>query len=257
MNRFRSFDGTEIAYREWGDGQGPPVVLQHGFAVDMNVNWVAPGVVQALLDAGRRVVALDARGHGSSAKPHDPDFYGEAKMARDLTALLELIGFEEVDLVGYSMGAVVSLIAASSDDRIRRLVIGGIGASAVELGGVETRLRPPGVLNAALLADDPAAIEDPGIAAFRTLADAVGADREALAAQASRPHNTPIPFDRIDAPTLLIAGDRDPLAQRPEVLADAIPGARLLVVAGDHLQAVGAPEFAPAIVDFLASGLPA
>ena len=91
----------------------PTVVLHHGFVADADSNWVATGVVEALIEAGRRVVAPDARGHGRSEKPHDPERYGEDRMARDLAALVELIGEPQVDLVGYSMGAVVSLLFAA------------------------------------------------------------------------------------------------------------------------------------------------
>src|SRR5207245_231868 len=77
--RHTSFDGTGIAWQRWDsatDAALPPVVLHHGYAVDANVNWVAPGIVAALPAAGRDVVAVDARGHGASDKPHSPDRYG-------------------------------------------------------------------------------------------------------------------------------------------------------------------------------------
>jgi pimeloyl-ACP methyl ester carboxylesterase len=254
MSRFSSFDGTEIAYRTWGpEDDDLPVVLQHGFVVDSEINWVSPGVVEALVDSGRRVVAIDARGHGASAKPHEERFYGEDRMAKDLIALLDLLEVKQFDLVGYSMGAVVSLIVASGEPRVRRLVVGGIGASAVELGGVDTRIRPAGTVIAAFRAEDPSEIEDPLVASFRILADAIGADRIAMAAQAARPHTTPIPIARIDVPTLVIGGEDDLLAPRPEVLAEALSDARLQIVPGDHLGAVTAPAFAPAIVEFLGS----
>jgi pimeloyl-ACP methyl ester carboxylesterase len=253
--RIVSFDGTEIAYQEWGsDSGGPPVVLQHGFVADSSLNWVGPGVVKALVDAGRRVVTVDARGHGASSKPHDPSLYGEERMARDLIAVLDAIGVEQLDLVGYSMGAVVALIVASRDPRVRRLVVGGLGASAVELGGVDTRVRPTASVIEALRSTAPDAIEDPLVASFRTLADLVGADREALAAQAQSAHAEQILLQQIGAPTLVIGGDADEVAPRPQVLASAIPDARLLIVPGDHLSAVAAPEFSPAIVEFLAAG---
>src|SRR5262249_6284597 len=127
MGRFESWDGVAIAYEEWGDGGAvPPVLLHHGFIADAASNWVATGVVDALTEAGRRVIAPDARGHGRSQKPHDPGRYGEDVMARDLERLVEVIGAESVDLVGYSMGAVVSLLFAAADDRVRRLAIGGV-----------------------------------------------------------------------------------------------------------------------------------
>jgi pimeloyl-ACP methyl ester carboxylesterase len=141
--RFRSWDGLEIAYREWGeDAHAPPILLQHGFVANANANWVLTGVVGALTDAGRRVIAPDARGHGSSEKPHDPARYGELRMARDLGALLDLMGAPQVDLVGYSMGAVVALLLASEDERVRRLVVGGVGSGVVECGGVDRRAVP-------------------------------------------------------------------------------------------------------------------
>jgi pimeloyl-ACP methyl ester carboxylesterase len=122
----------------------------------------------------------------------------------------------------------------------------------VEIGGVDTRALDRGALAAALLADDPSAIPDARAAAFRNFADMVGADRRALAAHASAVHRTVFPLGDITAPTLVLAGADDPLAARPQVLADAIPNGRTLVIPGNHFTAVTDPGFAPAIVDFLA-----
>jgi pimeloyl-ACP methyl ester carboxylesterase len=149
------------------------------------------------------------------------------------------------------MGAIVSLIVASQDPRIRRLVVGGVGAGAVELGGVDTRVLPTNVLIEALSTDDAAVITNRWGAEFRLFADAIGADREALAAQAAAVHASPIPLDRITAPTLVLAGDDDPMAARPAVLADAIPSAEVRMLTGDHLAAVGDPAFASSILEFL------
>src|SRR6188474_1239125 len=106
MPTFRSDDGTDIYYRCWGDTDQLPVVLHHGFVADSELDWVSSGVVASLTANGRTVVALDARGHGRSGKPHDPDRYGEARMARDLSLLIDELAVTAVDLVGYSMGAV-------------------------------------------------------------------------------------------------------------------------------------------------------
>lgn len=255
MERFTSFDGTGIAYHRWGDGSDlPPVVLHHGFVVDANLNWAAPGVVGALVSAGRTVIGIDARGHGASDKPVDPERYGEENMARDLAGLFDTLGADEVHLVGYSMGAVVSLITAAHDPRVARLVVGGVGAGIVEVGGVDTRAVTSQAIIAALTADDGGPPADPGAAEFRALADGIGADRAALAAHARAIRPLDIPLASITAPTLLIAGDADPLAVRPEVLSGAIPGARTLVLPGDHLTTVGHPGFASGIIDFLTDG---
>lgn len=253
MESFKSWDQTEIAYQEWGERTlSPPVVLHHGFVADANSNWVLTGVVDALTAAGRRVIAPDARGHGRSEKPHDPARYGEQRMARDLEALLEVGGESQIDLVGYSMGAIVSLIFASGDRRVRRLVIGGVGSGVIECGGVDRRAVPNDAIIEALRVDDPSTIDKPEAAAFRTLADALGGDREALAAQAASIFRGDIALDRISALTLILAGEEDPLAIRPEVLCEAIPGATLQILSGNHIGAIADPRFTQSIVDFLA-----
>jgi pimeloyl-ACP methyl ester carboxylesterase len=263
MKTFESFDGLTIAYHEWGeqDSPCPPVVLHHGFVANAEANWVAPGVIDALLAAGRSVVAPDARGHGASEKPHDRSRYGEQQMARDLATLVEVIGADEVDLVGYSMGAIVALIYASgagqppdhaTSARVRRLVVGGVGSGVVECGGVDRRVISNDAIIEALRVQDASTLVDGGASAFRRLADALGADREALVAQASSIFRGEIPLDRIAAPTLVLAGDDDPLAVRPEVLVEAIPNAMLGIISGDHMQAVADPAFAEAILEFVA-----
>ena len=103
MPDFESFDGLRLSYLD--DGDGRPVVLLHGFAADTNVNYVRSGILDLLLDEGYRVVTLDARGHGLSSKPTDPDAYADDAMKRDVIALFDHLGLENVLLVGYSMGA--------------------------------------------------------------------------------------------------------------------------------------------------------
>jgi pimeloyl-ACP methyl ester carboxylesterase len=249
---FIASDGIEIRYSVFGGPKDRPVVLHHGFAADTRTNWIATGFVSALAEAGHCVVSLDARGHGQSEKPHDPAFYGEAAMARDLRQLLDRLSASSYDVVGYSMGAIVSLLVAATDVRVRRLVLGGIGAGAVELGGVDTRVLSPASMVQALETEDPGAIADRLASEFRAFADAVGADRVALAAQARAVHAVPIAFGQIAARTLLLAGDDDPLSARPEVLVRAIPGAELQRLTGDHMSALLDPRFKEALVAFLA-----
>ncbi|MEU1487853.1 alpha/beta hydrolase [Streptomyces sp. NPDC005752] len=252
-DELRTHDGLTLRYRSWSrdpDDALPPVVLLHGFAADSRLNWEGPGVVEALVARGRRVYALDARGHGASDRPHDDALYGESLMARDVRLLIDRTGADRVHLVGYSMGAVVAVLAAAQDARVGRLVAGGIGAGAVEVGGLDTRVMPPELVSAALTADD-AADAPARTRAFRVLADTAGGDRLALAAQIRAVHRDALPLDRIKVPTLVLTGGSDPLATRPEVLASAIAGAELTVLPGDHLTVVRDPGFAEAVVAFL------
>ncbi len=173
-------------------------------------------------------------------------------MARDLAVLLDQAGVRAVDLVGYSMGAIVALILASHDRRVRRLVVGGVGSGVIECGGVDRRAVSNESIIQALEAEDPASIDSPEAAAFRMLADALHGDRKALVAQAKSVYRGRIALDRVCAPTLILAGDEDPMAVRPEVLAEAIPNAMLQILSGNHIRALGDPRFTQAIVDFLA-----
>ena len=248
-------DGTEVAYHRWEPPAGVephpvPVVLQHGFTANTLVEWAAHGTVAALTATGRRVVGVDARGHGRSGKSPDPFRYGEPRMARDLRAVIATLGVPAVDLVGYSMGAVIALLTAAAESAVRGLVVGGVGAGVVEVGGVDTRVLPNDVLAEALLADDPGSAP-PEVAGLRASAEVTGADLPSLAAQARSVHRDGIDLAAITARTLVIAGDEDPLARRPHVLADAIPGARLHVVPGDHGTTVRSPHFRTAVVAFL------
>ncbi|WP_432513905.1 alpha/beta fold hydrolase [Kineococcus sp. SYSU DK001] len=251
----RTSDGLTLAVHEWS---GPaaagdrPVLLHHGFGASAHLEWPRSGLPQALLAAGRRVLAVDARGHGRSQAPHDPARYGEARMARDVVEVLDALGVPDADLVGYSMGAVVaSLVAATGPARVHRLVLGGVGAGLVELGGVDTRVLPASRLAVALRTGDPGALTDPVVRGFRDFAASTGNDLLALAAQADAVHDRPIALDAVQAPTLVVAGDEDLLAARPEVLAAAVPGARLTLVRGDHGTALRDPRFAAGISGFL------
>jgi len=250
VDQVRSFDGTPIAFA--AEGRGPAVLLLHGFAADHRANWRAPGVLAALVAAGRRVIATDARGHGASGKPHEPAAYANDAMVRDAKVVLDHLSIDAVDVVGYSMGAMVAARLAGVEPRTRSLVLGGVGGDArPRRSGRESSLAE------ALLAEDPAAIRDPTAKGFRVFAERMRADRAALAAiERSNALRSPVRFDAIRVPTLVLAGEGDALIGPPEELVARLPGARLERVPGDHLTAVVHPGFARAIVRFLEENSP-
>lgn len=253
MARFVTFDGISLAYTEAGPPNGPAVLLHHGFAADTAANWGRVGVIDALANAGRRVVAIDARGHGESDKPHDPQAYGDAAMVKDVQALLDHLGVDAVDVVGYSMGSFVAAALVPVEPRARSLVLGGVGAGVLDDG----RSLRMGAVADGLEADDPSTIQNPTARAFRAFADSTGADRHALAAiQRAHHRHEQSRIGEIRVPTMVLVGDSDVLVGPPQPLADAIPGARVRIVSGDHLAAVADPAFTTAIVDFLAEVSP-
>lgn len=244
MHHFSSFDGTDIAYLDTGTGD--LTVLLHGFAADHAINWVAPGIVAALVDSGRRVVAPDARGHGASAKPHDLAAYANDAMGRDVEALLDHLDAQRADIVGYSMGAMTTARVVARESRARSAVLGGIGVNT----GDETWARFRDSIADALEAKDPGEVQNVTARAFRRFADHTGADRLALAAIQRTAHPA-MGVERINVPTLVIVGDDDTLVGAPEPLAERIPGATSQRVQGDHLTAPSDPAFARAIIQFI------
>src|SRR5258708_38717797 len=110
--------------------------------------------------------ALDCRGHGESAKPHEPEKYGREAMARDVFNLMDHAGVERAHLLGFSMGAHIALAAAMSDGgRIDHLVVAGVGARLFEPP------RDPDGMAKAMEAASPDDIADPMMKSFRHVAD--------------------------------------------------------------------------------------
>src|SRR6187431_1194211 len=125
---------VEIAYLD--EGEGDPIVLVHGFASSKNVNWVYPTWVSDLKKDGRRVIALDNRGHGDSSKLYDSTQYEIAIMANDVIALLDHLGIERADIMGYSLGSrMTAVLAQRQPQRLRSAILGGIGIGLIEGGG--------------------------------------------------------------------------------------------------------------------------
>ncbi len=243
MATFDSFDGLSLYYDDQGDG--PTVVLLHGFAADTNVNYVRSGILDLLLDEGYRVVALDARGHGLSSKPTDPDAYADDAMKRDVVALFDHLGLDDVVLVGYSMGAHLSLRLAPDEPRVKALVLLGIGESAA---GGENGPERRDALMAVLVADSADDVDDASLRQFRVMA---GLDREPLLAymRAPWPENDTRLGD-IKVPVLLVVGDDDENAGDPSGLAEQL-GATLVRVPGDHFTANARPELHRALLGFV------
>ena len=160
QDRFFDSNGVQIRYQAWG--QGPPVVLLHGFGEALE-RWGQTGVVQAL-SPHFQVIAMDVRGHGRSGKPHDQESYGE-ELSGNVVRLLRHFGTTKAHIVGYSMGALVALdFAVLHQEYALSVVLGGAGwippealdnfrqqAEAFEQGRVPVRDGADAMALAALL----------------------------------------------------------------------------------------------------------
>lgn len=244
-------DGLKLSFFDEGEPSGDPVLLIHGFASTATVNWVHPGWLKTLGDAGYRVIALDNRGHGESDKPRDPEAYRPWVMAKDAIALLDHLGIPQAHVMGYSMGARISTFAALSDpERIRSLVLGGLGIGMTDGVGDWDPIAD------ALVAPEIDAIDHERGRMFRLFAEQTKSDRDALAAciRGSRDLVERADLARIEAPTLVAVGTKDDIAGSPQELAALMPHATALDIPGrDHMLAVGDRVFKAAVLEFYAN----
>lgn len=164
LKSIASFDGATIAYHD--DGDGPPVILLHGYGVDALGQFGSferilpileerqrlfiqtfggapplpdppaegrPGIVPPLLAKNARVILPDLRGFGASAKSREVAFYSDWAMARDVIALIEHLHLDAVDVVGFSMGAgTAARVVILGPPQVKSAILAGIGDYAIE-----------------------------------------------------------------------------------------------------------------------------
>lgn len=250
--RYFNSDGVSIAYIDAPphEGEGEPILLIHGFASTHAVNWVNTLWVKTLTRAGYRVIAFDNRGHGESEKLYDPAAYDSYKMAEDGRRLLDHLGIERADVMGYSMGArITAHMAIASPDRMRSMLLGGLGIHLVE--GVGLPLGIADAMEARSLDE----LTDPMQRMFRAFADQNGSDLKALAAciRGSRQVLTKAEVASIRLPTLVSVGTADDVSGSGPELAALMPNATALDIPGrDHNLAVGDKVHKQGVLDFLA-----
>jgi pimeloyl-ACP methyl ester carboxylesterase len=251
MQSFSS-DGVRIAFIDVPASKGPgdPVLLIHGFASTHAVNWVNTLWTKTLAGAGYRVIALDNRGHGQSDKLYDPAAYHSSMMAEDARRLLDHLGLARADVMGYSMGArIAAFLALQQPDRVRSVMLGGIGIKLVEGVGLPTSIAD------AMEAPSVEAVTDPMARGFRSFAEQTKSDLRALAAciRGSRQVLSREEVGRIEAPALVTVGTTDQIAGSPHDLAALMPNARALDIPGrDHNLAVGDKTHKEGVLAFLA-----
>jgi non-heme chloroperoxidase len=228
--------GLRLHYAERGDPTGEGIVFLHGYSD----SWFSFSRVLPLLSPSYHAFAPTQRGHGDSDKPEC--CYTPEDFAADVDAFMEAVGIEEATLVGASTGALFAQRAALSyPRRVGRLVLIGAQTPANEaVTGLVEEMR---------------ALEDPVPAEFvrgfqestiyqpvpQEFLDTVVSESLKLPARVWRDyleqavlsidHDYVLELREIEAPTLILWGEQDPLFPREEQerLAAAIPGALLKV----------------------------
>ena len=246
MNRFQS-DDAEIAFLD--EGEGEPVLLIHGFASNTHVNWVHTSWFDTLKSAGRRVIAIDNRGHGESEKLHDSARYGAPLMAEDARRLLDHLEIGRADVMGYSMGArITAFLALNNPERVRSAIFGGLGINMVRGVG------DPEPIAQALEAPSLDHVQDMTGRMFRQFAEKTGSDLPALAAcmRSARQKITAEALGGLSLPVLVAVGTKDHVGGSAQDLAALIPGAKAFPIPDrDHMVSVGDKAYKAAVTAFL------
>jgi pimeloyl-ACP methyl ester carboxylesterase len=249
MSTFKTQDGTEIYYKDWGSGK--PVLFSHGWPLDADM-WEYQ--MEYLSSRGYRTIAFDRRGFGRSSQPWTG--YDYDTFADDIAQLIEHLDLKDVTLVGFSMGGgdVSRYIGKHGSARVAKLVL--LGAVTPIFG--KTADFPQGVeksvfdgIKGGLLKDRAQFISDfatpfYGINQGQVVSDGVLTQTLNIALLASlkgtvdcvtafadtdfRPD-----MAKIDVPTLVIHGDGDqivPFETTGKLAAQLIKGAQLKVYKG-------------------------
>jgi pimeloyl-ACP methyl ester carboxylesterase len=246
VRRFLSSDGVELAWRETGDGR--PVVLLHGL-MGNGAMMAGNGLARALAGRGYRVILPDLRGHGDSGRPHDPASYPPGILADDGLALIDHLDLDSYYLGGYSLGGKVTLQLLARGARPARAFVGGQGLDALDAESDRTDGHRR-VLAAVANGDafEPGSPEESLAAWVRHGGVDPRAVGNVLNSSVATPRDA---LRQVPTPTLIVVGDGDSRGATAGELAALLPHGRLVLVPGDHLTALDAPEFTDAVVNFL------
>jgi len=241
-------DGTKIATYEFGDADAPTVLAVHGFASSALLNWHATGWIRDLTRAGYHVIAIDQRGHGASDKPHHASSYSMDALVGDVLTVLDTFMLDEVEYVGYSLGARVGWAAARElPDRIGRVVLGGIPD-----GDPLTRFR---IDEARAHIAHGHEVTDRLTGTYLQMASGIeGNDLAALVSlvEGMRGGPQPGPENAPTQPVLFATGSEDPIIDASRALA-AAAGEEFFEIPGrNHFNAPTSRAFRDAALAFLA-----
>jgi pimeloyl-ACP methyl ester carboxylesterase len=212
------------------DGTGPALVLHHG-TMGSGPDWVDLGYVGALKDR-HRLILIDARGHGQSDKPHDPKAYGLALRAADVVAVLDDLGVQRADFLGYSMGGWIGFgLAKHFPERFNSFILGGAHPYAENTQAIRDRMP-----------EDPAAFAAGLEKTYGTLltparrARLLTNDLVALRALTRDRDDISEVLPAMTMPSLVFCGELDPRLAQARQAASEMPNASFLGLPGcDHL----------------------
>ncbi len=250
-------DGVKI-YHEI-EGEGPDLIMIHGFAASIEYNWRLTNWIKALKDENR-LILMDCRGHGKSDKPRDPAQYG-FKMIEDVMKLMDHLSITRSNFFGYSMGSWLTLnLLLREPERVNCAILGGFVLPSP--GGRETALRNDPIIDG-LLAENLDQVKDAVAIEFRRFAESTGSNLKALAAvmKSSLYESSEFLADKssmkktlkkIKVPVMSVVGTDDFLPGDKTLIAKLVPRACHFQIQGkDHLTVVPDRKFKVVVKAFL------
>jgi pimeloyl-ACP methyl ester carboxylesterase len=245
-HKWTASDGVELAFHETGEGR--PVLLLHGLFSDAQMNWIKFGHAERIASEGFRVIMPDLRAHGASGRPHDPAYYPDGVLARDVRELVAHLGLDTFDLGGFSLGARTTLEAVGEGMKPGKAVLGGMG-----LEGIRNWARRKHFYLEAIAEFETAARGNPHWLAIQFM-KTMNVDREAAALLLESFADSEEQWLRaFTMPTLVVVGSEDRDNGSGEELAAALPNATYREVPGTHMSSVTKSDFGNEIAGFLAS----
>ena len=259
MKKLPFFDNEGIKIYYEIEGEGPNLMMIHGFAANIDMNWRVTNWIKTLKDENR-LILLDCRGHGKSDKPTNPAQYGN-KMIEDIIKLMDHLSIQKANFFGYSMGARLTLFTLiNHPERVKCAILGGFVLPSPQ--DKQTSFRYDSVINA-FKAESIKMVKDPIGKEFRRFAESTGADLNALAAVMMAYQQAPEDtyetragykkvLKKITVPVMTAVGSDDFLPGDKTLFAKLVPNACHFQIQGrDHLTFVPDPKFHVIVKAFL------
>ena len=223
----------DITHHYIEQGSGEPLILLHGNGEDI-------GYFEHQMEPFSRffrVIAIDTRGHGQT--PRGEASFTIRQFAEDLIGFIDAKGIGKANILGFSDGGNIAMVfALMYPERVNKLILNGANLDA---SGVKRSIQIPieiGYRIARL---------------FANKSPEARKNAEMMGLMVNDPNVKPEELSRIQAPTLVIAGDKDMIKEsHTRLIAAHIPGSELVIIPGNHFIANKAPEaFNKAVLQFL------
>jgi pimeloyl-ACP methyl ester carboxylesterase len=236
-------NGEHLAYIDMGDPKGPPVVLIHGYT-DNARDWVP---LIPFLNKHYRLIVVDIRGHGQSDKPEC--CYAKIDFAYDIKLLLDSLHIQKADIVGHSLGSMITQVLAEQwPERVRKVIL--ISSTGGPKPGTLPKKPAYDFASEIRKLQEPIDPDSPFMVEW--WASPTPVDEEFIRRQRRDAANIPLGvwlavleqglntadiqsmLPKLKAPTLLIWGSKDPIMEEDvrQSLRDALPVAKVKVFDG-------------------------